>query len=169
MRPVPRRSRGRLALGALVAALGAAAVAAGVIVLTGGSSGSTASKTSTSASLVNHTTPAVNAVVPSTVTVSVLNGTDIQDQAGRISRQLIADGYRKGAVTNASDQTQTATVVAYMTPADKRDALAVATALKLRRSAVQPIDPNTKAIACPPSQPCSSAVVVTTGRDLAAQ
>jgi hypothetical protein len=158
-----------LALGALVAALGAAAVAAGVIVLTGGSSGSTASKSSTNASLVNHATRPATAVVPSTVTVAVLNGTDIFHLADHISQQLTADGFRKGSVNNASNQTQTTTVVAYMTPADKPDALAVATSLKLGRSAVQLIDASTKAIACPPGQACPSRVVVTVGKDLAAQ
>jgi hypothetical protein len=167
-RPAPRRSWGRLALGAAVAALGLAAVAAAVIVLTGNSNSSSASRSSASESLITHRTRAA-AVVPSTVTVSVLNGTDQQGLALHVSDRLIAEGYRKGAVNNASDQTQTTSVVAYMTPADKRDALAVATALKLSRSAVRPIDANTKAIACPPNQPCSSAVVVTIGHDIATQ
>jgi hypothetical protein len=89
--------------------------------------------------------------------------------AGRVSQRLLTDGYRKGSVTNASDQTQASTVVAYMAPAYRPEAIAVATALKLAQSAVQPIDPNTKAIACPPNQACTSAVVVTVGKDLAAQ
>ena len=86
-----------------------------------------------------------------------------------MAQQLASAGYRKGAVSNASDQTQTTTVVAYMTPSDRPDALAVASSLKLSPSSVQQVDPNTKAIACPPSQACTSAVVVTVGKDLAAQ
>ena len=59
------------------------------------------------------------------------------------------------------------TLVQYMR-GDKRDATAVATALKLRPAAVQPIDQSTQQIACPPSSgPCKSAVVVTVGSDLA--
>ena len=47
-------------------------------------------------------------VRPSDVTVSVLNGTDLQGLAARVRGQARAGvGYRKGAVTNASDQTQT--------------------------------------------------------------
>lgn len=168
-RPAPRRSRGRLALGALVAALGLGVVVAGVIVLTNGSNASTASKSAASSSLSSHRTGATTAVQPSTVTVSVLNGTDMQGLALRVSDRLKAEGYRKGDVNNASDQTQATSVVAYMTPADKRDALAVAASLKLRRSTVRAIDVNTRAIACPPNQACSSAVVVTIGRDLASQ
>jgi hypothetical protein len=71
--------------------------------------------------------------------------------------------------TNAADQTHTSTIVAYMTPADRRDAVAVANSLKLAASAVQLVDPTTKATVCPPAQPCTSAVVVTVGQDLSHQ
>ena len=167
MRPPPRRPVGRLLLGAAVAVLGLAAVAAAVFVLTnrGGSSSAHKSAASLASQRVRHAN--VIAVQPSNVTVSVLNGTDRVGLAGDISKRLTADGYRKGAVTNFSDQTQTTSVVAYMTPADRPDALAVASSLKLSRSLVQLIDQNTRAIACPPSQACASQVVVTIGHDLA--
>ena len=168
MRPGQRRSRGRLIVGGLLAALALAAVAAGVIVLTQRGS-SNASTASVSSSLASRRTSQAAPVRPSTVTVSVLNGTDLQGLAGHVAQRLGADGYRKGAVTNASDQTRTTSVVAYMAPADRRDALAVAAALKLARATVQPIDASTKAIACPPTKACTSAVVVTIGRDLATQ
>lgn len=158
--------------GGLLAVVALAAVAVGVIALTGGGkSASSASHSSTSSATLasRRTTKTVSAVVPATVTVSVLNGTDMQGLAGRISQRLIGDGYLKGAVTNAANQTQTSTVVAYMAQPDRRDALAVATALKLGQSSVQLIDANTKAIACPPSQACSSRVVVTVGTDLSQQ
>jgi len=156
-------------LGALVAALAVAAVAAGVIVLTRHGASSSSSTASLSSSLTRRRTSPAGTVRPSTVTVSVLNGTDLQGLAGRVSQRLASAGYRKGAVTNFSDQTQASSVVAYMTSTDRQDALAVATALKLSRTSVQPIDANTKAIACPPSQACGSMVVVTVGRDLATQ
>jgi LytR cell envelope-related transcriptional attenuator len=168
-RPAARRSRGRLVLGALVALLAVAAVGAGVFLLTKGTSGSSSSRSSTGASLASHRTSSLAAVQPASVTVSVLNGTDQVGLAGDISKRLIADGYRKGGVANASDQTQASTVVAYMEPVFRRDALAVATSLKLPTSSVQLIDANTKAIACPPNQPCTSAVVVTVGKNLATQ
>ena len=169
MRPPPRRSKGRLVLGGLVAALALAAIAAGVIVLTKGGRSSSASTASLSRSLASRRTSQTVVVLPSTVTVSVLNGTDMQGLAGHVAQRLVADGYRKGAVTNASDQTQTTSVVAYMAASKRRDALAVAGALKLPRASVQPIDASTKAIACPPTNACTSAVVVTIGRDLATQ
>ena len=119
--------------------------------------------------LASRRTSQASAVRPSTVTVSVLNGTDMQGLAGHVAQRLAAEGFRKGAVTNASDQTQTTSVVAYMAPTYRRDALAVAAALKLRRASVQPIEASTRAIACPPTKACTSAVVVTIGRDLATQ
>jgi len=66
-------------------------------------------------------------------------------------------------VTNASDQQRSATSISYF-PGRRRDALAVSRALKV--SNVAPVDPQTKAIACP--QPaCSTTVVVTVGSDYA--
>jgi hypothetical protein len=161
-----------MVFGGLLAVVALAAVVVGVLALTGGGKGpsSASHPSSSSAALASHRTASTLAAVqPATVTVSVLNGTDMQGLAERVSQRLTADGYRKGAVTNASNQTQTGSVVAYMAPADRRDALAVATALKLGQSSVQQIDANTKAIACPPSQACPSAVVVTVGTDLAQQ
>lgn len=173
MRPPARRSRGRVVFGVLLGLAALAAVAFGVIALTGGGkTASSASHSSTTDALTSHrTTPSTGlvAVRPSTVTVSVLNGTDMQGLAGRVAQRLVVGGYQKGSVTNASDQTQAKTVIAYMTAADRDDALAVAQALKLSRSSVQAIDANTKAIVCPPSQACSSMVVVIVGQDLAAQ
>ena len=147
-----------------------AAVVAGAIVLTNRGSSSSASRSAANAALSSQRSRAAStSVVPSAVTVSVLNGTDTFGLAGRVAGRLAAAGYRKGHVTNASDQTQTSTVVSYMVPSDRQDALAVASALKLSHSSVQAISPSTKAIACPPPQACTSAVVVTVGRDLVSQ
>ena len=156
-------------LGGVIAAVALAAVAVGVIVLSGGKASSSQSKSSANAALTSHrtTTPVVT-VQPATVTVSVLNGTDRQGLAGKVADRLAADGYKKGSnPTNAADQTHTSTIVAYMAPADRRDALAVANSLKLSPRAVQPVDPTSKATVCPPAQACTSAVVVTVGQDLA--
>lgn len=170
MRPPARRSRGRLFLGVLVAGVALAAVAAGVIILTGGSSKkspSTASKSAASTALSTRQTNSASVVVPSTVTVTVLNGTDMQGLAGEVASKLTSHGYRKGAVTNASDQTKTTTLIQYV-PHDQRDALAVASTLKLKQGAVRPIDSATQKIACSASPlGCNSAVFVTVGRDLA--
>ena len=174
MRAPAHRSRGRVVFGVLLGAVAVAAVVVGVVALTGGGSSkshSSASRSASSATPASHpaSTTGLAAVQPSTVTVSVLNGTDMQGLAGHVAQQLAGVGYRKGSVTNASDQTQASTVVAYMTSADRRDALAVAHTLKLSQASAQPIDPNTKAIVCPPSQACPSMVVVIVGKDLAGQ
>ncbi len=169
MRPPPRRSRARIALGAVLALLAVGGVVAGVVILTHGKAASSTSRSSAGASLASHRTSSLSTVQPSTVTVSVLNGTDQQGLAGQVANRLVTDGYRRGGVANASDQTQASTIVAYMEPTFRRDALAVATSLKLPKRSVQLIDPNTKAIACPPSQACTSAVVVTVGKNLATQ
>jgi hypothetical protein len=161
-----------LLLGALVAGVAVAAVTVGVIILTGGSSKkspSNPSQSSANTALSSHRTSSASVVVPSTVTVSVLNGTDMQGLASQVANKLTSHGYRKGAVTNASDQTKTTTVIQYL-PHDQRDALAVASALKLSHGAVGPIDSATQKIACSASPVgCNSAVFVTVGRDLATQ
>ncbi|MBV9606122.1 MAG: LytR C-terminal domain-containing protein [Solirubrobacterales bacterium] len=173
LRPPPRRSPGRIALGALIAAVALAAVVVGVIVLTGGGKGASSASRSTSSGTLaasRRARAAQSAVLPASVTVSVLNGTDLQGLAGNVANQLAADGYQKGSKpTNAADQTHTSTIVAYMAAADRPGALAVAKSLKLGPSAVQPIDPTTKATVCPPGQPCASTVVVTVGTDQAHQ
>jgi hypothetical protein len=169
LRPPPRRSRtGRVLAAVLVVAVAVAAVVAGVVLISNRNSSSTTSKSSASASLASHRTRSATAVVPSTVTVSVLNGTNTLGLAGRVAAKLIGAGYRKGAVANASDSTHATTIVAYKTAADRRDALAVAASLKLAPSKVQLLDSATQGIACTASPlGCNSAVVVTVGNDLA--
>jgi len=171
MRPAPRRSRtGRVIAAIAVAALGVAAVVAAVVVLTNkGGSSKRKTSNSVSSSLTSHRTrPAATVVRPSTVIVSVLNGTDLTGLAGRVSDKLAADGFKKGAVTDAANQTETTTTVAYLLPADKPDALAVAAALKLTASSVQRVDTSVKSVACSfnPALGCNSPVYVTVGSNL---
>jgi LytR cell envelope-related transcriptional attenuator len=159
-----------MVFGGLLAAVALAAVVVAVIALTGGKGASSAShSSSSSATLPSHRTAStLTAVKPATVTVSVLNGTDMVGLAERVSQRLTTDGYRNGSKpANAVDQTHTSTIVAYLAPADRRDAVAVAKSLNLGASAVQPVDAATKATVCPPGQACTSAVVVTVGTDLA--
>lgn len=169
IRTAPRRTRAGTVLMVLAALLGVGAVVAGVIIVTNLHSSSSASKSSASSTVASHrTTTRLPAVVPSTVTVSVLNGTDTAELARTVSNNLSTSGYKKGYVGNyGNSQTKTSSTVEYMR-GDKRDAAAVATALKLRPTAVQPIDTTTQQIACPPANgPCTSAVIVTVGSDLA--
>jgi hypothetical protein len=147
-------------------------VAGIVVVLLKATSSGGSPSSSTNASVTNNAATTARrkravAVSPSAVTVAVLNGTASNGLAGRISNQLTGAGYKQGRVATASDQTRTATIIAYL-PGDKRDALAVAQSLKLGPASVQPIDPSTQAVACPGSTTCTSQVVVTVGTDLTA-
>ena len=172
VRPGPKRSRtGRTILAILVALIGAAAVVVAVLVLTKGS-GSHKPRSSVASTLTSHRTLPKGTVLvkPSDVTVSVLNGTDQNGLALSVSNKLGAEGFRKGAVTNATNQTQTTTVVAYAAPANRTDALAVAQYLKLKASSVQAVNSATKQVACSASPAgCTSLVYVTVGSDLSAQ
>jgi hypothetical protein len=105
-------------------------------------------------------------VNPASVTVAVLNGTATTGLAHRVALKLSSTGYREGTIATATDQTRTSTVVAYL-PGFKRDAQAVAVSLKLRPSAVQPVDSASQAVACPPPNACNANVIVTVGSDLA--
>jgi hypothetical protein len=104
---------------------------------------------------------------PSSVTVSVLNGTNVNQLAHKVAAVLVGKGYKQGNLFTAPNQTQTTTVVSYLPGAANRTAaLHVATALNLKSSAVQPIDSSTQQVACPPTSPCAANVVVTVGADL---
>ncbi len=148
-----------------------AAVVAVLLVLTSGGTGGNASSTNSSAasnapaSATRHKRASTTKVTPSAVTVAVLNGTATFGLAHRVAVKLAGTGYKQGTVATATDQTRTATVVAYM-PGHRRDAMAVASSLKLGSASVQPLDPNTQAVACPPPGACTSGVVVTVGSDL---
>ncbi len=169
----PRSGVGR-AFVILAALLGVGAVVAGVLVIKNinnssskSTSGSAASAAAARTTAANRRTGQVAAVNPATVTVAVLNGTNTNGLAGKVSGRLDSAGYQKGYVGNFTpNQTQSSTLVQYM-PGDKRDASAVASSLKLPPKSVEPLDSATQQIACPPSQgPCKSAVVVTVGSDL---
>jgi hypothetical protein len=107
---------------------------------------------------------------PSSVTVAVLNGTAVNQLAHHIASRLAARGYKTGTIATAANQTETSTVVAYLSGKnDRSDARQVATALGLRASALHPIDQSTLQVACPTPSACAANVVVTVGSDLAGQ
>jgi hypothetical protein len=153
---------------AAVALLGVAVVGAGVAALLIATSSKGTSTGSTQASRTTNA-PAPRQLVafnPRSVTVSVLNGTATTGLAHRTALRLASAGYREGAVATATDQTRSTTQVAYL-PGYRSDALRVASSLKLSSAAVAPIDPGTRAVACPPPSACTTNVVVTVGSDLA--
>jgi LytR cell envelope-related transcriptional attenuator len=171
-RPAPKRSRtGRAILAVLVALVGAAVVVAAVVVLTNRGSSHKANS-SVASNLTSHRTVPKGTVLvkPSTVTVSVLNGTDVNFLAANVWAKLAKEGFQKGAVADAANQTHTTSIVAYAAPADRADALAVAEYLKLSKNSVQQVDSGTKQVACSAAATgCSSLVYVTVGSDQSAQ
>ncbi len=172
-KPAPEgASVGRRILVGLLAVLIVAGVVVALFVITNSGSKSntsarqTANQANTTATTGQHRHRPSAAFTPSSVTVSVLNGTATAQLAHRVATKLTGIGYKQGTVATAADQTRTATVVAYL-PGHQRDALAVAKSLKLGPASVQPIDQNTQAVACPPGTACAAGVVVTVGSDLA--
>lgn len=152
----------------LVGALILIGAAAAAVIITSGT-GSSSQPSQQPAS--NAPGPAVNAFSPSQVTVAVLNGTSTNQLAHHIADRLAGLGYQKGVIATASNQTLASTVVAYLpgSSSNRSDAVHVARALHLPRTAVVPINkaPGAEAVACPPPQACTVNVVVTVGADLA--
>jgi hypothetical protein len=151
-----------------IAALVAVGVIAALVIVTsvGGGGGNTSASRASNSPTAQHPRH-VAAPPPPPVTVAVLNGTATSGLAHRVATRLRSAGYKQGTIATASDQTRTATVVGFM-PGHRRDALSVASALKLGSGSVQPVDTSTQAVACPPPAACNAAVVVTVGSDLPA-
>jgi hypothetical protein len=95
-------------------------------------------------------------VNPSTVTVSVLNGTTVPGLAAQIGDEIESDGFQRGNVANALDQQRTASVVLYAEGADREAKLV---ARRLGINTVEPIDPDSQALGG------NASVVVIVGAD----
>jgi len=162
------RGRGRPLLPVLAAAAAVAAVLVVLVVVVfgGGGGGKNADKpnqiapaptsdgTSTSASRT-----ASPAVPRSQTRVAVLNGTTIPGLARGVGNKLQQDGWKLGNVTNATDQTRSATLVLYA-PGHKAQALDVAKAIGLGSDVVGQVDSGNRLIAGD-----EAAVVVVVGAD----
>jgi len=94
---------------------------------------------------------------PSSVTFSVLNGTGVDGLGKQVADELEATGYRRGNVTNASEQ-KAESVVLYAGGA-RADALAVAREIEV--SQTEPIDASSQVLAG------DASVVVVAGADQA--
>jgi LytR cell envelope-related transcriptional attenuator len=81
---------------------------------------------------------------PSTITVSVLNGTTVSNLAAQFADKLEAEGFQRGNTANNTDQTKAESVVLYANGAS-RAARAVATRLKI--SQTEPIDAESQGLA----------------------
>jgi hypothetical protein len=151
---------------AALAVVAAAVALVAVTSLAGSSKSGRAARTTNAPS--SSPSRSAESFKPSSVTVSVLNGTSTNELAHRIGQKLAASGYKEGTIATAANQTETTTVVAYLQGArNRKDAQHVAAALGLHPSAVRPIDQSTLQVACPASTSCTSNVVVTVGADLA--
>jgi hypothetical protein len=163
--PGQRRRRSLRFVVPLVAAVAVAAAVVLVVVLASGSGGSTSSSPAHHAAS-SQMALAVKTVVPSSVTVAVLNGTTVNELAHRTGQRLVAKGFKEGQLATASNQSLQKTSVGYL-PGHHLAALAVAHALKLTAADVAPAQAADKALACPGTAACSADVIVTVGSDLA--
>jgi LytR cell envelope-related transcriptional attenuator len=116
--------------------------------------GSTKSNGKSKSSGQNNT-PAID---PSSITVSVLNGTTVPGLAARIGDQIVAKGFKLGNVTNAASQGVRNESVVLFTRGAERDAIAVSKALRIPQR--EPIDPRSQALGG------DAGIVVVTGADL---
>jgi hypothetical protein len=153
------RNRGRgVAVAAAVAVVAAVALAVVVISGTAGG-GSHPAGTAAHAGAAPAAAPSSGPVVRNRTTVAVLNGTTVPGLAARVANDLERGGFRRGSVTNASDQQRPSTTVVYA-PGYQRAAREVGAMLRVRH--VAPVDAGTQAIAGP-----EAGVVVTVGTDRA--
>ena len=84
------------------------------------------------------------AVEPSSVTFSVLNGTQTDGLAKQVADKLEAEGFRRGNVTNATEQQKAESVVLYA-QGHRREAAVVAR--KLGITQIEPVDPASQSLA----------------------
>ena len=120
---------------AAIALVVVAAVVVVLLLLTSSGSGSSSTQTHSTASsnapsTKHRATHRAATLKPSSVTVTVLNGTSTAGLAHDVTVRLQAAGYKLGTPTTATDQTQTTTIVGYL-PGHKAAALIVAKSLGL--------------------------------------
>ena len=106
-------------------------------------------------------------MVPSAVTVAVLNGTSTNNLAADVLGKLTTAGYKGGTKQNAAETGVTSTIVGYTSPSDRSDALAVAKSLNLGPASVQAVSQGDRLKVCGSTTACTTQVVVTAGDDLA--
>lgn len=93
---------------------------------------------------------------PTTVTVSVLNGTTVPGLAAQIGDDVEAGGFQRGNVANAIDQQRAESVVLFREGAEREARLV---ARRLQISQIEPVDPESQALAG------NASVVVVVGAD----
>jgi hypothetical protein len=111
---------------------------------TPGLSTSTSSSTASSTTTKSGTPSATPK--PGTYTVAVLNGTAVPGLARGVANRLQNTKFKIGNVTNAADQTRSATLVEYAA-GHLAEAQAVAKAIDVGKDAIQAVDSGSRAIA----------------------
>jgi hypothetical protein len=96
---------------------------------------------------------------PGSYTIAVLNGTTTPGLARGVASRLQGAKFKTGTVTNAADQSHSATIVQFA-PKHRGEALEVAKAIDVKSDAVQPLDQGARALAG-----TDAIVVVTVGQD----
>jgi hypothetical protein len=170
--PPPRKDRrwtaprylALIVAGVIVLGLGGAV---GFLALTGNDNGSKKRASSVALPKGGGTTPGkakprkstAPPVDPATVTVAVLNGTQVTGLAGTTGQKVSAAGFRLGNVATASQAAPRAESVVLYRPGSSREARAVAR--KLGISQIEPIDSTSETLAG------TATVVVVVGADRA--
>jgi hypothetical protein len=139
----PTTASRRLLLAAAVFAV--LVIAAVVVLLTNGGGTKTPAHRTAPPTPAASTKPTTTPPARSSVTVAVLNGTSTPGAAGQLSAQLVADGFAKGTVADATSPVATTTV--NFTPGNKSAAEEVAGALHLGRGSVTAASSATDATA----------------------
>jgi hypothetical protein len=164
--------RSPLAIAGAVGAIAIVAVAA-VLLATGafsggdsnqpkntiGTPGASATETTTTKSPGSSSTSSTATPKPGSYTVSVLNGTAVPGLARGVAIRLQNAKFKIGNVTNASDQTRSATQVEFA-PGHRAEADTVAKAIDVAGDAIVPLTGASKTIAGE-----KATVVVTVGAD----
>ncbi|MCW2985067.1 MAG: LytR family transcriptional regulator, partial [Conexibacter sp.] len=105
-----------------------------------------AATTTTPGAGAKTTTNGAPAPEPGSYTVAVLNGTAVPGLARGVANRLQNTKFKIGNVTNAADQTRSATLVEYA-PGHLAEAQAVAKAIDVGKDAIQRVDSGSRAIA----------------------
>jgi hypothetical protein len=162
----------------LVAAVAVIVIVAGLLVITNSGGGTTSGNVnhgnttaSTTGQALHNKKPTAKPFSAAGYTVAVLNGTAQSGLAGDVGKKLVAAGFKKGNITNASSQTQRFTAVFYVGgKAHKVAAQHVAATLKLPATRVHKAGPAVLQ-SCTISATgaslgsCTAQVIVSVGQD----
>jgi hypothetical protein len=156
-----RRARARRSATLATVLLAIVAGGAGLATALAGSDGDHGAPAAPTPTTAPHTIATAPPTAPTTTyTVAVLNGTSVPGLARGVANVLQNRHFKIGNVTNAADQTRSATAVQYA-PGHRAEATQVAETIDARATALHPIDRASRTIAGRQAE-----VVVLVGSDL---